>query len=139
MAIPHAKVIINPEAGAGSTHRKWPKINERLKNAGLSFDHEFTEGAGHAIELASTAVNNGYLYLVAVGGDGTVHEIANGILHSNGLDSTALGVLSTGTGSDFARSIGIPRNHDSGCSYLTSTRRLLIDVGIVEYIKDGQA
>ena len=79
MSVPRAKVIVNPVAGARSTHRKWPLINQRLREVGLSFDHEYTEGVGHAVELARTAASDGYRYLVVVGGDGTVNEVANGI------------------------------------------------------------
>jgi len=137
MSIPHAKVIVNPVAGAYSTRRKWPRISRLLRHIGLSFDYEFTEGAGHAIELARAAANGGYRCIVAVGGDGTVHEVANGVLSSNSSD-IALGVIGTGTGSDFIRSIGIPRNYDSACSSLTGSQRLLIDVGVVEYRSRGQ-
>mgnify|MGYP001350198634 CR=1 FL=1 len=138
MPIPHAKVIVNPMAGACSTLRKWPRISRLLKHIGLSFDYEYTEGVGHAIELARLAASDGYRYLVAVGGDGTVNEVANGILHSTNSSSTSLGVLSTGTGSDFVRSVGIPWDYTSACSSLTSSRRLLIDVGVVEYRSSGQ-
>ncbi len=139
MAISRAKVIVNPAAGANSTHRKWPRISELLKHVGLSFDHVFTEGVGHATELARAAASDGYRYLVAVGGDGTVNEVANGILGSTAASSIALGVISTGTGSDFARSVGIPRHYVNACSSLTSGRRSLIDVGVVEYRSKGQS
>lgn len=139
MSVPHAKVIINPVAGAYSTRRKWPLISQRLKEVGLSFDHEYTEGVGHAIELARAATNDGYQFLVAVGGDGTVNEVANGILSSTSLNGTTLGVVSTGTGSDFVRSLGIPRDYAKACSSLTSSQRLLIDVGVVEYMNAGKS
>jgi len=132
------KVIVNPTAGANSTRRKWPIISRLLKHIGLSFDFQYTEGVGHAIELARAATSDGYSCLVAVGGDGTVNEVANGILYSNGAAKTALGIISTGTGSDFIRSIGIPRDYSSACSKLTSSRRLLIDVGVVECQSKGQ-
>ncbi|HEY92494.1 MAG TPA: diacylglycerol kinase family lipid kinase [Dehalococcoidia bacterium] len=135
----HAKVIVNPVAGAYSTRRKWPRISKLLRHVGLSFDYEYTEGVGHAIELARAAASDGYRYVVAVGGDGTVNEVANGILYSTGSSNTSLGVVSTGTGSDFARSVGIPRDYNSACSFLTSSQRLLIDVGVVEYKSKGQA
>lgn len=137
MSMPQAKVIVNPVAGAYSTRRKWPHINNRLKDIGLSFDYEYTEDVGHATELARAAADEGYQNIVAVGGDGTVHEVANGILSSNSSD-IALGVISTGTGSDFIRSIGLPRNYDSACSCLIGQRRLVIDVGVVEYQCKGQ-
>ena len=73
MSVSHAKVIVNPVAGAHSTGRKWPLISQRLREVGLSYDYEHTEGVGHAVELARAAVSDGYRFLVAVGGDGTVN------------------------------------------------------------------
>jgi diacylglycerol kinase (ATP) len=139
MSIPYAMVIVNPVAGAYSTHRKWPHISRLLKHIGLSFDYKYTEGVGHAIELAQAAAGSEYRYLVAVGGDGTVNEVANGILLSTSSGDTALGIVSTGTGSDFTRSVGIPRRYASACSYLSSSRRVLVDVGVVEYKSKGQS
>jgi diacylglycerol kinase (ATP) len=136
--IPRAKVIVNPVAGAGSTRRHWPTISRLLEYIGLSFDHVYTQGAGHAIELARAAASNGYRYVVAVGGDGTVHEVANGILSSGGAAETTLGVISTGTGGDFARSLGIPRKYMPACSILATHRRSRVDVGLVEYMHDGK-
>jgi len=115
MAKTLTKVIVNPVAGARSTRRKWPIISRLLERIGLSFDFDYTEGVGHAIELARIAASDGYRYLVAVGGDGTVNEVANGILISPNAAATALGVVSTGTGSDFARSAGLAR--DSGVGF----------------------
>jgi diacylglycerol kinase family enzyme len=75
---------------------------------------------------------------VAVGGDGTVHEVANGLLGSANSRETLMGIISTGTGSDFNRTAGIPRGFEKSCSCLTGTGRLQIDAGIVEYTKNGQ-
>ena len=138
MAKLRIKVIVNPVAGARSTRRKWPIISRLLERIGLSFDFNYTEGVGHAMELAQAAASDGYRYLVAVGGDGTVNEVANGILHSRNAAATALGVVSTGTGSDFARSAGLARDYTTACSNLTSSKRLTIDVGVVEYQRDGK-
>ncbi len=138
MPASRVKVIVNPVAGAYSTRRKWPIISKILKRIGLLFDFQYTEGVGHAIELARVAASDGYRFLVAVGGDGTLNEVANGILHSTGTAKTALGIISTGTGSDFIRSAGIPRDYATACSTLTSSKRLSIDVGVVEYQSKGQ-
>ena len=138
MAKLRTKVIVNPVAGARSTRRKWPVISRLLERIGLTFDFDYTEGVGHAMELARIAASDGYRYLVAVGGDGTVNEVANGILHSTNAKTTALGVVSTGTGSDFARSAGLARDYPTACSQLTSSKRLTIDVGVVEYQRDGR-
>jgi len=134
----HAKVIVNPAAGAYSTHRKWPRIKQLLTHIGFSFEYQHTEGIGHAIELAQEAANDGFDFLVAVGGDGTVNEVANGIVNSSGSDRTRLGVVNTGTGSDFVRSLHIPRDYVRACPFLHSQQRLSIDVGFVEYYKDGK-
>jgi diacylglycerol kinase (ATP) len=138
MPVLPAKVIVNPVAGASSTRRKWPVISRLLNAIGIPFDFEYTEGVGHAIELARLAASDGYRYLVAVGGDGTVNEVANGILYSTNAATTALGIVSTGTGSDFIRSVGISRDYATACSTLTSSKRLSIDVGVVEYQRQGQ-
>jgi len=138
MAKLRIKVIVNPVAGARSTRRKWPIISRLLERIGLNFDFNYTEGVGHAMELAQAAASDGYRYLVAVGGDGTVNEVANGILHSTNAAATALGVVSTGTGSDFARSAGLARDYTTACNNLTSSKRLTIDVGVVEYQRDGK-
>ena len=138
MKVPHAKVIVNPAAGANSTGKKWPQLHRLLDHIGLSFDHDYTEEAGHAIELAREAAGDGYRYLVAVGGDGTVNEVANGILHSGEAGDVSLGIISTGTASDFVRSAGIPSHYVGACSCLTSPQRYLIDVGIVEFKSKGQ-
>jgi len=138
MSIPYARVIVNPAAGAYSTYRKWPRINKLLRHVGLAFDFEYTEGVGHAIELARAATSDGCQYLVAVGGDGTVNEVANGILHSTDSGNVMLGIVNTGTGSDFIRSAGIPRHYSDACSFLTSRRRLVIDVGVVQFRRNGQ-
>ena len=138
MSIPQAKVIVNPVAGANTTYRKWPKIRSLLQHIGLPFEFQYTEGIGHAIELARAAASGGCRFLVAVGGDGTVNEVANGILLSEELNKTTIGIISTGTGSDFIRSAGIDRDYIKACSSLTSSRRRLIDVGVVEYQRDGR-
>jgi diacylglycerol kinase (ATP) len=138
MAELRTKVIVNPVAGARSTRRKWPLISRLLERVGLSFDFNYTAGVGHAMELARMAASDGYRCLVAVGGDGTVNEVANGIIHSQNAKATALGVVSTGTGSDFARSAGLARDYTTACHNLASSERLTIDGGVVAYQCDGK-
>ena len=139
MSLPYAKVIVNPAAGGYSVDRIWPRIESRLRDIGLSFDHEHTEGKGHAIELARKAVDDGYGYLIAVGGDGTVNEVANGILSSTAAGNTILGVVSGGTACSLARSLALPRECAAACSLLMGQGRLTIDVGVVEYQSGGQS
>ncbi len=132
------KFIVNPVAGALSTKKKWPLISSLLKHLGIRFDFQYTEGVGHAIELAKDAASNGYRQVVAVGGDGTINEVANGIIHSQNAAITKLGVISTGTGGDFIRSAGIPHDYVQACGCLANGRFRTVDVGIVEYHKQGK-
>jgi YegS/Rv2252/BmrU family lipid kinase len=139
MAKIHAKIIVNPVAGVNrSTFRQWPLIKSLLLQNGLSFDYQYTEGTGHASELSRLAAGDGYRFIVAVGGDGTIHEVANGLLNSTNAATTTLGIISTGTGNDFIRSLGIPRNYIKACKHVTGDRRSLIDVGLVEFSKNGK-
>ncbi len=135
MTLSPAKVIINPVAGGGSIKRQWPEIYTRLRDVGLSFDYEFTRGPGHAIEIAKRATDGDYHYLIAVGGDGTVNEVANGILRSTNAGNTILGMISTGTAGSFARSLGIVQDYTS---LLAKRKTISIDVGVVECWSRGR-
>ena len=133
----HGIAIINPKAGGYSTSREWPSISKYLTDKGILFDQVYTEGVGHAIDLAREAANTNYQYIIAVGGDGTVNEVANGILCSTNPNNIILGIVSTGTTCSFVRSLGIPRDYVRSCILLANQRSLSIDVGIVEYTNKG--
>ncbi len=137
----HAKVIVNPEAGSRSVGREWPHINRQLQKAGLSFDYEFTTGVGHAIDIARRAIDSGYHYLISVGGDGTVNEVANGILRSSNPLGITLGVVSAGTAHAFSFSLGFTEDYNNinSYSFLTDQKIILIDVGVVQCWNKGQS
>jgi len=132
-----AKVIVNPVAGSGTSIRRWPHIKDQLEKLGIKYDVVFTERVGHAIELARDAAKQHYRYVVAVGGDGTINEVVNGLL-SVPNHQLSLGVVNTGTGSDFVRSLGIPRDPDRACRHLLSEKRLQVDVGVIEWGFNGK-
>ncbi len=134
----HLKVIVNPYAGTGATGRKWPKIQEALSEAGLSFDFTRTEEKLHAVELAKEAALAEYKMVIAVGGDGTLNEVVNGLVESGNAGNTALGIINTGTGCDFARYLGISRNIKETCQNLVNPHIMMADVGLVECRNEGQ-
>jgi diacylglycerol kinase (ATP) len=136
----HAKAIVNPEAGSFSVRREWPVISRQLHQIGLSFDYEFTREVGHAITIAQQAINSGYNYLIAVGGDGTVNEVANGILRSGYAPDVILGIVSAGTAHAFSFSLGIAgdNNNFTDYSFLDGQKRALIDVGLVQCLNQGK-
>ncbi|MFQ5925013.1 MAG: diacylglycerol/lipid kinase family protein [Dehalococcoidia bacterium] len=132
------KVIINPFARGGVTGKRWPHISELLKDAGLSFDYVFTEGVGHGIELAREAAWQGYELVIAVGGDGTVNEVVNGLVDETGKGRATLGIISMGTCGDSVRTLGIPRDYAQACRLLSNFKRATIDLGVVEYMIGGE-
>ena len=134
----HARIIVNPVAGAGRTAREWPRIRELLRGQGLRFEHDQTEAPGHAIELAKEAIKKGYEIIVSVGGDGTIHEVVNGMYHGGGNGNISLGIVCTGTGSDYARTFGISRYWEEACRRLTEPIRLKVDLGAIEYSDNGR-
>lgn len=134
----YARLIVNPMAGAGRTARKWPHIMARLQSIDLRFDYALTEAPGHARELAKEAVARGYELVVSVGGDGTVNEVVNGLYDTGSLADILLGIIGTGTGGDYIRSIGIPRAHLEACQRLKNPRSVAVDLGVIEYLSGGE-
>jgi len=95
-------VVVNPAAGRGRAARLWPRAALALRAAGVDFAVATTAAPGEAIVLAERAAGE-FSAVVAAGGDGTVHEVANGLLRAGG--RAALGVLPLGSGDDFAKLI----------------------------------
>ena len=107
--------IVNPRAGSGKTMSEWVPAERRLQNLGIPFVTAMTDHKRHATELAREAAANGYRRIVAVGGDGSLHETLNGIAgycEESGADTSEfyLGVMPIGSGNDWIKSLGVP--HD---------------------------
>jgi YegS/Rv2252/BmrU family lipid kinase len=96
--------IVNPAAGGGKSAKLAAAALEQLRRKGLGIDVISTTGRGHGIELAAEAYKQGYRRFIAVGGDGTAHEILNGIFGlAKAQERVALGFLPLGTGNSFLR------------------------------------
>lgn len=134
----YAKVIVNPRARGGAAGKLWPVINMLLKNTGLSFDHEFIQEAGQGIELARRAVEKGYNMVIAVGGDGTVNEVSNGLVDENGKGRATLGVIGAGTQNDICRMLNIPWDYIRACQIFEDFQTATIDIGAVDYTFHNQ-
>jgi diacylglycerol kinase (ATP) len=97
-----ALVILNPVAGRGRVRREWPRVREALGAAGIEFELARTAGPLDAIGLAERAAGR-HAAVIAVGGDGTVHEVVNGLMHAPAATRPALGVVPLGSGDDYAK------------------------------------
>jgi diacylglycerol kinase (ATP) len=96
--------IVNPAAGGGRSAKLAGPALARLRQSKLHVDTVASTGLGHAVELAREAYDQGYRRFLAVGGDGTAHEILNGIFaHRKSVERVALGFLPLGTGNSFLR------------------------------------
>ena len=130
-------VIVNPASAGGSTGEAWPQIASDLRSQFGAFKPVFTKHRGDAATLAAEAARKGAKFIIACGGDGTVSEVANGIL-SSGKDAE-LGILPSGTGGDFRRTLEIPSQSRAAARVLNTGRTVRIDVGRVSFVDHSGA
>ena len=126
-------IIANPRAGRGRVDRALPRIERILREQGIGYRIVRTTHPGHATEAARDALTHGERYLVAAGGDGTVHEVVNGMIRDGGpvAADAVLGVVAAGSGCDFVRSFGLPGDAVQAARHLAGDRVRPIDVGVV--------
>ncbi|HET7340075.1 MAG TPA: acylglycerol kinase family protein, partial [Methylomirabilota bacterium] len=101
-----ALIVVNPAAGGGRTERLWPALRDDLQRLGLAFDWTPTTARGSATELARAALGAGVTLIVAVGGDGTLNEVANGLAGTD----VPVSVLPGGSTNVVCRTLGIPND-----------------------------
>jgi diacylglycerol kinase (ATP) len=120
---------VNPAAEGGAVGRRWPEMAHRAAGLGLRGDTLLSERPGHLRELAREAVENGASLLVAVGGDGTVNEVVQGLAGKQ----AELAIIPRGTGWDFARTYGIPRRLEAAVAVTLHGHVRAIDLGRASY------
>jgi len=129
-------VIVNPSSASNSTADAWPKIASELAKYLGGFEPRFTNGPGDATNIAAEASEKGRL-IIACGGDGTISEVANGILAAGG--EAELGILPSGTGGDFRKTLGISSRTSEAAKVLRDGQTRIIDVGRVTYSNEAAA
>jgi diacylglycerol kinase (ATP) len=130
-------VIINPVSANGATEKRWPALHTLLQQRHTGpLEIRFTERPGHAAEIAATAA--GREAVICVGGDGTLNEIVNGLMRIDAAQRPALAMVPSGTGSDFARALGVPQDPAAAVAAFSSTHVQSIDVGEIACM-DGRA
>lgn len=129
------QVIVNPESNKGKTRKRWNHIKEALKSFLKEFKYEFTEKPLQAIEISRVALKEGTELVVGVGGDGTMNEIANGFYENRKIinPEAALGIVPSGTGCDFTKSLNIPLGLKNALEVITQAPSSLIDIGRVRF------
>jgi len=123
----HTLAIVNPAAGDGAGAHVGRDLARELEGSGFKLEIIQTPAPGEAARIAREASADGVRTVIAVGGDGTANEIANGLVDT----STAMALYPIGSGNDFARSLGYPRKRRDIARFLAGARRRVIDVGEV--------
>ncbi len=129
-------MIVNPAAQNGTAGRRWPRLAERARELGLELEPVFTEEPGHATALARAAAADGRELVAALGGDGTVNEVVNGLAES-GPAGPELAILPFGTGRDTIRTYGIPKRPEQALELLRGGRTRTIDLGRAAFQATG--
>jgi len=123
-------IILNPISGGGAGRRARPEISRALDARGVQYHIHETEGPGDARERARALSRPGAV-IVAAGGDGTIHEVANGLLDAGGL--ATLGLIPVGTGNDFVKVVPGTRKREHAYETLASGTQRRFDAGLVRW------
>jgi len=135
-------VIYNPIAGRGRVRVQWPQVEQTLRTSGIDFEAVPTRSPLDAMLLAREAPNK-YAQVIGVGGDGTIHEIVNGLLQASGENETIpMGIIPLGNGDDFAKVIppetsigGKPFNWRTAVQKIARSQTQSVDAGRI--VGDG--
>ncbi len=120
--------IINPVAGGGKAKKLLPVIDKYMVKTGKIYDIVLTSRPKEATIISKQAIEKGYTTIVAVGGDGTINEVAIGILESG---KGTLGIIPSGTGNDLARTLNIPFDPIEAMDIIIKGNKKQIDIGFV--------
>jgi diacylglycerol kinase (ATP) len=130
-------VIVNPRSRNGSTGRSWPRVEAQLRHALGPLEVEHTRAPRDAERLAREGVRAGIERIIVAGGDGTLSEVASGLLGADLGSYAEIGLLPFGTASDFARTLGVPRDLRGAIDCLATGAVRRVDAGRVHYTGFG--
>ncbi len=137
-------IIINPKSGKSTYRRQRLYLFHLLKQRNQQFEYKVTKYATHATELARELVEDGYDEILVLGGDGTLSEVIDGIMHAQVSEQqrkkVAFGLMPRGTGNDWGRFWGLTRDYKRSLDIFFNTgRRQTVDVGCLTLWRNGEA
>ncbi len=138
MARPSVVFIVNPVAGNGTVHKIWEEVERQARKLFPELKVFFSSAPGHATQLARQVAQDTDT-VVAVGGDGTIHEVVNGLLAEDQPvnPEVALGIVCVGTGADLVKSLDLPESEEGMLMRIAERRVQTIDVGRLECVGAG--
>ena len=124
-------LLLNPSSQAGKTGAEAPELERIITRYVGPVDRVHTERPRHAVDLAEEAAREGRDTVIVVGGDGTIHEAANGLMRAReaGISLPRLGIIGRGTGGDFRKTLGIEHRLDRYCQAIASKKTRKVDIG----------
>ncbi|MCF7857963.1 MAG: diacylglycerol kinase family lipid kinase [Candidatus Cloacimonetes bacterium] len=124
--------IVNPTAGRGRTGKKINELVTSLNQHKFDFEIELTKSPGHGTKLTKDAILNGSHNIIAVGGDGTLNEIVNGVMLSGKADEVCIGCVPEGGGNDFSTNFHLSSNINKAVNTLQKYKKQKVDIGKIE-------
>ena len=133
-------VIINPTSGNGRCKKKWPIIKKLLDEYDFDFDFVFTKYANDSTAIVQNTIKKGFRNIICVGGDGTLHNIVNGIMQQSKVPSALIniGVIPIGTGNDWIKTYNIPKDIEKGIQLIKNGNTKIQDVGKIELVNQDK-
>jgi diacylglycerol kinase family enzyme len=119
--------ILNPISGTSSKKEIPDLIDQTLDKEQFDYELRLTEYAGHAAEIAKVCANEGKDIVVAIGGDGTVNEVARSLVHTD----TALGIIPCGSGNGLARHLCLPMDVKKSLQIINDCKIEAFDYGVI--------
>lgn len=132
-------VIINPTSGNGSSKKNWPKIKALLETHQFTFEFAFTKYSTHSINLVHDALNRHIKNFICIGGDGTLHNMVNGIMTQKEVSTSEIniGIIPIGTGNDWVKTHNIPKGFEAAIQIIKKGRLATQDIGKID-IQDSK-
>jgi diacylglycerol kinase (ATP) len=127
-----AKVILNPYSNRWNSQKRWAEAEAALKAAGVDFEVAFSERKGHLIELAEQAAREKFSPIIVAGGDGSVGDVANGLMRSATAKNGAvgpLGIMPLGSANDIAFELGLPTDLNEAARVIANGKTRSMDLG----------
>lgn len=129
-------LIVNPQSAGGKTGALFEKMRGPIERSLGHFETAFTSGPRHAVDIAKEAAMQERPVVVSVGGDGSIHEVACGLMQAReaGHAKTKLGIIGAGTGGDYRRTLGLENRLDRYCEAIASGKTRAMDIGKFSYV-----
>lgn len=133
-------LIINPSAGKGQDRKILTESEAILNKFNIVYKAVYTEKKGHASDLTSDYITQGFRKIIVAGGDGTLNEVINGIFNQQKIKTPdiTVAVIPIGTGNDWIRTYNIPRNTEQAASLINKGNSSIQDIGLVTYFEKGE-